>query len=62
MKVELGEINQDLEQLTAKIQKSSAAAQAEATPKLQVLREQTAKLTKQLEAARERHRIYLGRC
>lgn len=52
MQVELDEINRDLEQLTAKIEKSSDAAKAEAKPKLQALRDQTAKLTKQLDEAK----------
>lgn len=46
---QLDEINRDLDQLSAKIEKSSAAAQAEAKPKLQALREQTAQLGKQLD-------------
>ena len=52
MQGELDEINRDLDQLAAKIEKSSDAAKAEAKPKLQGLREQTAKLTKQLDEAR----------
>ncbi len=52
MQVQLDEINRDLEQLAAKIEKSSDTAKAEAKPKLQVLRDQTAKLTKQLDEAK----------
>jgi capsule polysaccharide export protein KpsE/RkpR len=52
MQSQLSEINRDLDQLSAKIEKSSAAAKAEANPKLQALREQTAKLNKQLEQAK----------
>jgi chromosome segregation ATPase len=52
METQLAEINRDLDLLAAKIEKSSAAAKAEAKPKLQVLREQTAKLTKQLDEAK----------
>lgn len=52
MQVGLTEINQDLEKLSAKIEKSSDAAKAEANPKLQALREQTAKLSKQLDEAK----------
>jgi cytochrome c556 len=52
METQLAEINRDLDQLAAKIAKASDAAKAEATPKLQVLRDQTAKLTKQLDEAK----------
>ncbi len=49
MEAQLLELNRDLDQLAAKVEKSSAAAKAEAQPKLQALREQTAKLNKQLD-------------
>src|SRR6185295_18580601 len=49
MQSELAAINKDLDQLAAKIEKSSDAVKAEAQPKLQGLREQTTKLGKQLE-------------
>ena len=52
MEAQLAEINRDLDQLSAKIEKSSEAAKAEAKPKLQALREQTDKLNRQLEAAK----------
>lgn len=52
MESQLAEINQDLDQLAAKIEKSSDVVGAEAKPKLQALREQTAKLNKQLDAAK----------
>jgi len=52
MQGQLTEINKDLEQLSAKIEKASDTAKAEAKPKLQALREQTAKLTKQLDQAK----------
>jgi cytochrome c556 len=52
MQVQLDEINRDLDQLAAKIEKSSDAAKAEAKPKIQALRDQTAKLTKQLDEAK----------
>src|SRR6187431_2320876 len=52
MQSQLDEINRDLDQLAAKIEKSSDAAKAEAKPKLQALRDQTAKLTKQLDEAK----------
>jgi hypothetical protein len=49
MKSQLDEINRDLDQLAAKIEKSNDAVKAEAKPKLQALREQTAQLEKQLD-------------
>ncbi len=49
MQGQLLEINNDLDQLAAKIEKSSDAVKAEAKPKLQALRDQTARLNKQLE-------------
>jgi adenine-specific DNA methylase len=52
MQSQMNEINRDLEQLSAKIEKSSDAAKAEAQPKLQALRDQAAKLNKQLEDAK----------
>lgn len=52
MERQLAEINKDLDQLTAKVEKSNAAAKAEAQPKLQVLRDQTARLNQQLDDVR----------
>jgi len=52
MQSQLNAINLDLDQLAAKIEKSSAASKAEASPKLQVLRDQAARLNKQLEDAK----------
>jgi cytochrome c556 len=52
MQGQLAEINRDLDQLAAKIEKATEAAKAEAKPKFQALRDQTAKLTKQLDGAR----------
>jgi polyhydroxyalkanoate synthesis regulator phasin len=52
MQSQLAEINRDLDQLSVKVQKSSAAAKAEAKPKLEALRAQVAKLNQQLDAAR----------
>ena len=49
MKNQLAEINRELDQISAKIEKSSDSVKAEAKPKLQTLREQTAGLNKQLE-------------
>ena len=52
MEKQLAELNRDLDQLAARIEKSSDAAKAEAKPKLQALREQAAKLNKKLDEAR----------
>lgn len=51
MRSQMAEINRDLEQLSAKIEKSTDAAKAEAQPKLQALRDQAARLNKQLDEA-----------
>jgi predicted nucleic acid-binding Zn-ribbon protein len=48
MQAQLAVLNQDLDQLAAKIDRSSDAIKAEAQPKLQALREQAAQLNKQL--------------
>jgi cytochrome c556 len=52
MQNQLTEINRDLDHLSAKIEKASDTAKAEAKPKLQALREQSANLNKQLDTAR----------
>ena len=52
MRSQLAAINKDLDQLAVKVEKSSDAAKAEAKPKLQALRDQTANLTKQLDEAK----------
>ena len=49
MQAQLTALNHELALLAAKIEKSSDAAQAEAKPKLQALRDQTAKLDKQFD-------------
>jgi cytochrome c556 len=49
MRLQLAEIKIDLDQLEAKIEKSSDAAKAEAKPKLKALREQESELNKQLD-------------
>ena len=49
MRTQLAEINKDLDQLAARIEKSSDAVKAEAKPKLQALREQAARLNTQLD-------------
>jgi len=51
MQRQLDEINRDLDQISAKIEKSSDAAKAEAQPKLQSLRDQMTKLNKRLDQA-----------
>jgi cytochrome c556 len=52
MQGQLAALNQDLDQLSAKVDKASDAVKAEAKPKLQVLRDQTAQLNKQLDEAK----------
>lgn len=52
MQGQLDAINRDLDQLTAKFEKSSDAVKAEAKPKLQALRDQAAQLNTQLDAAK----------
>ena len=49
MQAQLAALNQDLDQLAAKVEKSSDAVKAEAKPKLEALRDQTAQLNKQLD-------------
>jgi methyl-accepting chemotaxis protein len=49
---QLDEINRELDQLAAKIERSSDSAKAEATPKLQALRDQASKLGQQLNQAK----------
>lgn len=49
MQTQLAGINKDLDQLAAKIENANAAAKAEAQPKLQALRAQTARLSQQLD-------------
>jgi predicted nucleic acid-binding Zn-ribbon protein len=51
MQEHLTALNQDLDQLSAKIDSSSDAVKADARPKLQVLRDQAAKLNDQLADA-----------
>ena len=52
MQGQLDALNKDLDQLSAKIESSSEAVKAEAKPKLQALRDQTAQLNKQLDEAK----------
>jgi cytochrome c556 len=49
MQAQLTVINNDLDQLSTKIEKSSDDIKAQATPKLQALRDQAAQLNKQLD-------------
>ena len=52
MQGQLDTLNKDLDQLAAKIDSSTDAVKAEAKPKLQALRDQTAQLNKQLDEAK----------
>ena len=52
MQGQLKALNRDVDQLAVKIENSSDAVKAEAKPKLQALRDQTAQLNKQLDEAR----------
>ena len=52
MQVQLDALNKDIDQLSAKIDSSTDAVKAEAKPKLQALRDQTAQLDKQLADAK----------
>jgi cytochrome c556 len=52
MRAQLAQINRDLDQLAANIEKSSDAAKTEAKPKLQALRDQADKLNDQLDKAK----------
>ncbi len=52
MQGQVDALNKDLDALSAKIDKSSDAAKAEAKPKLQALRDEAAKMNQKLEEAR----------
>jgi len=52
MQGQLDALNKDLDQLSAKIDKSSDAVKADAKPKLQALRDQAAQMNKKLDEAR----------
>jgi ABC-type transporter Mla subunit MlaD len=52
MQGQLDAINRNIDQLGAKIEKSSDAVKAEAQPRLQALRDQAAKLNTQLDQAK----------
>lgn len=53
MQSQRSEINRDLEALEAKIEKSSDAVKADAKPRLQALRDQSAKLGTRLEGLKD---------
>jgi predicted nucleic acid-binding Zn-ribbon protein len=53
MQAQVAALNQELDDLSAKVDKSSDAVKAEAQPKLKALREQTALLNKQLDTAKD---------
>ena len=52
MQAQLAALNRDLDQLAAKVDKSSDAVKTEAKPKLQALRDQAAKLNHLLDEAK----------
>ena len=52
MQVQLDQLNQDLNQLSAKVENSTDAVKAEAKPKLQALRDEATQLTEQLTATK----------
>ncbi len=52
MQGQLAALNRDLDQLSAKVEKSSDTAKADAKPKLQALRDQANKLNQQLDKAK----------
>ena len=52
MQAQLDILNQELDQLSAKIEKSSDAVKAEARPKLEAMRAEVAQLGKQLDEVR----------
>jgi DNA anti-recombination protein RmuC len=47
----LADINRDLDELAARVEESTAAVKAEAQPRIEALRERTARLNKQLDDA-----------
>jgi cytochrome c556 len=53
MKTQLSALDRDLDQVSAKVEKSSDAAKAEAKPKLQALRDQAGKLNQQLDKVKD---------
>jgi len=53
MKLQLAEINKDMDALEAKIESSKDEVKAEAKPKLKALRDQAAQLSRQLDAVND---------
>jgi hypothetical protein len=53
MQGQITALNKDLDQLSVKIEKSTDAVKTENRPKLQALRDQSAGMTKQLDAVRD---------
>lgn len=53
MQTRLDEINRELDEIAAKVEKSNDAIKAESKPKFQALRDQADKLKKQLAVARD---------
>jgi hypothetical protein len=53
MQGQISDLNKDLDQLSVKIEKSTDAVKAENRPKLQALRDQSAGMSKQLDAVRD---------
>jgi cytochrome c556 len=52
MQSQMTEINKDLDQLAARVEKSSDAAKADAKPKLEKLRDQASKMNQKLDEAK----------
>lgn len=52
MQAKVTEINRDLDELSTKVDKAPESVQAEARPKIQVLRDQSAQLDRQLDEAK----------
>lgn len=52
MQAQLAEINRELDQLEARLEKSNDAVKAEARPRLQALRDQSAQLNKNLDGVK----------
>jgi len=53
IKSQLAQINKDIDDLDARLEKASDAVKAEAKPRIQALRDQEAQLTKQLDAIKD---------
>ena len=50
-RAQLADLNRDLDELAARVEKSSAAVKAEAQPRIETLRGRTARMNKQLDDA-----------